>query len=682
MEKKENEEGLDSRKEVPFMSTLNVPGVVSTDGDNQDTKSINEDTVSRRSYFFEQQEGLLPGEIYYDKERPRWEPYSCILSMVGFSVGLSNIYRFPYLCFEHGGATFLIPYMFFLVVCGIPLMYLEVIVGQFTQSGTIKAWTKLVPIFRGVGWCQCLLPLLISFYNNAFLTWALHYCVTSLTNVQLPWIGCHHDWNTLNCRDIPPDFEKVNVKADQLRAGAEYFRGRVQRRWKSKFSNDSKIEGTNITNQFGLGVQNRLGLGTPDLDMILYLLAVYVMLYFFIHAGLRFKGYLCFLLRDKLTLLVILIYRGMAIPGAGEGIKHLFSITDWTQLGKTETWVAAAEQTFFSLGTGAGVHLTLASYNNFQNNVFKDAVATVLIDTGTSLLCGTIVFIALGSIAFSDGEEIGNLFAQGPDLLFEVCSDFWGRVPGADFFAFIFFVMVFFIGFECTIEALSCSREALFEAYGEWFERNGKTRWVFINTMLVLALLVGLICITRGGLHVFMVLDKYTAGIPFRLRELCDAAEAMTGNRPNIYFQISWKFLCPIVISIIIILQLAAPTPAQYKDRNVTIVFKPSIQTFGQVYAHLPNLFVPLGILVHMFGSREGISYKMRFLLGMSPNYLHKEILETGTGCRTKVSHYLYCGDCPTCLTRKVKVAPQEEFGTKPNVPEINIGFAMDSVVL
>lgn len=66
----------------------------------------------------------------------------------------------------------------------------------------------------------------------------------------------------------------------------------------------------------------------------------------------------------------------------------------------------------------------------------------------------------------------------------------------------------------------------------------------------------------------------------------------------------------------------------------------------------------------------------------MSPNYLHKEILETGTGCRTKVSHYLYCGDCPTCLTRKVKVAPQEEFGTKPNVPEINIGFAMDSVVL
>lgn len=50
--------GLDSRKEVPFMSTLNVPGVVSTDGDNQDTKSINEDTVSRRSYFFEQQEGI------------------------------------------------------------------------------------------------------------------------------------------------------------------------------------------------------------------------------------------------------------------------------------------------------------------------------------------------------------------------------------------------------------------------------------------------------------------------------------------------------------------------------------------------------------------------------------------------------------------------------------------------
>lgn len=51
-----------------------------------------------------------------------------------------------------------------------------------------------------------------------------------------------------------------------------------------------------------------------------------------------------------------------------------------------------------------------------MHNCCRDAVATVLIDTGTSLLCGTIVFIALGSIAFSDGEEIGNLFAQGDNF--------------------------------------------------------------------------------------------------------------------------------------------------------------------------------------------------------------------------------------------------------------------------
>jgi hypothetical protein len=76
----------------------------------------------------------------------------------------------------------------------------------------------------GVGWCQSLLPIMIAFFNNAILTWALFYSAMSLTQVELPWTGCHHDWNTVHCRDVYPDFETVDVNRTDLRAGAEYFR--------------------------------------------------------------------------------------------------------------------------------------------------------------------------------------------------------------------------------------------------------------------------------------------------------------------------------------------------------------------------------------------------------------------------------------------------------------------------
>jgi NSS family neurotransmitter:Na+ symporter len=70
--------------------------------------------------------------------------------MALFAVGLSNIYRFPHMVYIHGGMTFLIPYVIFLVFIATPLLYLEVLVGQFVNSGMINVWKKLVPFLRGM----------------------------------------------------------------------------------------------------------------------------------------------------------------------------------------------------------------------------------------------------------------------------------------------------------------------------------------------------------------------------------------------------------------------------------------------------------------------------------------------------------------------------------------------------
>ena len=84
------------------------------------------------------------------EERETWgSTVSFILACIGYAVGLGNIWRFPYLAYKSGGGAFLVPYFVMLILCGIPLLYMELAVGQYTRRGPIGALGKLCPILKG-----------------------------------------------------------------------------------------------------------------------------------------------------------------------------------------------------------------------------------------------------------------------------------------------------------------------------------------------------------------------------------------------------------------------------------------------------------------------------------------------------------------------------------------------------
>ena len=70
------------------------------------------------------------------------------LALVGFAVGLGNIWRFPYICYKNGGGAFLVPYFLFVAALGAPMMILEVALGQFMSQGNLSIW-DICPIFKG-----------------------------------------------------------------------------------------------------------------------------------------------------------------------------------------------------------------------------------------------------------------------------------------------------------------------------------------------------------------------------------------------------------------------------------------------------------------------------------------------------------------------------------------------------
>uniref|UniRef100_A0A8R1I3T6 Transporter n=1 Tax=Caenorhabditis japonica TaxID=281687 RepID=A0A8R1I3T6_CAEJA len=72
-----------------------------------------------------------------------------LLAVVGYAVDLGNIWRFPSVCYKHGGGAFLIPYFIMLMIGGLPMFYMELVLGQFHRSGCIGIWRKVCPLFRG-----------------------------------------------------------------------------------------------------------------------------------------------------------------------------------------------------------------------------------------------------------------------------------------------------------------------------------------------------------------------------------------------------------------------------------------------------------------------------------------------------------------------------------------------------
>merc|ERR1719186_1144393 len=121
-------------------------------------------------------------------ERGTWSSqWDFAFSCIAYAVGLGNVWRFPYLCFKNGGGAFLIPYFFSMLVCGVPLFFLEVSVGQYLGVGGMSVVGQLAPIFKGVGYSAIMMVFLENVYYIIVVTWTLFYLFKTFSVAQVPF---------------------------------------------------------------------------------------------------------------------------------------------------------------------------------------------------------------------------------------------------------------------------------------------------------------------------------------------------------------------------------------------------------------------------------------------------------------------------------------------------------------
>ncbi|MGH0149959.1 UNVERIFIED_CONTAM: hypothetical protein FKN15_027690 [Acipenser sinensis] len=236
-------------------------------------------------------------------QREKWaSKLDFVLSVAGGFVGLGNVWRFPYLCYKNGGGAFLIPYFIFLFGGGLPVFFLEVALGQYTSQGGITCWEKLCPIFTGIGYASIVIVSLLNVYYIVILAWGLYYLFQCF-QPELPWAKCNQPWNTENCIE---DTLRKN-KSYLIAANFTNFTSPVTEFWERNVLSISS------------GIDD---MGVVKWDLALCLLAVWVICFFCIWKGVKSTGKVVYITATfPFVMLIVLLIRGVTLPGAYEGIK-------------------------------------------------------------------------------------------------------------------------------------------------------------------------------------------------------------------------------------------------------------------------------------------------------------------------------------------------------------------------
>ncbi|XP_033506574.1 sodium- and chloride-dependent betaine transporter-like isoform X1 [Epinephelus lanceolatus] len=476
------------------------------------------------------------------EDRGQWASKTeYILVVAGNVVGLGNMWRFPYLCYKNGGGAFLVPYGLLAVVCGIPLFLLETAIGQYTQEGFITCWSKLCPLARGIGYGNFMMKI----YDFSYIiiqVWALFYLVFSFRS-QLPWATCENTWNTANCMDPQildsPSINLTNrtVLTNTTFAATEFWERRV------------------------LGMSRGIEeLGSVRWELALCLLAAWVFCYFSIWKGVRSSGKVAYFTATfPYVMLLILLIRGLTLPGAGEGI-HYYLHPNLNRLANLEVWIEAGSQICFSYSVTTGTLTVLGSYNRHHNNCYKDCFWLCLLNSGTSFVAGFVVFSVLGFMAQKQGVTVDTVVESGPGLAFIAYPQATAMMPLPQFWTVCFFLMLILLTVDTHFVTVECFITSISDLFPELFRKPGRHE-LLVFSICSSFFLINLMLVTEGGVYIFQLIDYYgttrachyfmalfeclALAWTFGADRVINIIEDMTGQRPSVFFKLCWKYVIP-----------------------------------------------------------------------------------------------------------------------------------------
>lgn len=305
-----------------------------------------------------------------------------LLISAGCAIGIGNVWRFPYITGQYGGAAFVLIYLFFLVVLGLPIMAMEFAVGRASRKSCAVSFRVLEPAgtkWHWYAWLGMAGNYLLMMFYTTVAGWMLAYVVKMLrgafTGASAEAVG--GIFNDMLAQPGPQIFWMIVAV----------------------------VLGFGVCS---LGLQNGVEKITKAMMVCL------------------------------LLLMVALAVRSVTLPGAGEGLKF-YLVPDFGRLveqGVGNVVYAAMGQAFFTLSLGIGAMAIFGSYIGKERRLFGEAINVGVLDTCVAFVSGLIIFPS----AFAFGVNPG----QGPSLIFVTLPNVFNAMPGGQLWGALFFVFLFF----------------------------------------------------------------------------------------------------------------------------------------------------------------------------------------------------------------------------------------------
>ncbi|MDO4918369.1 sodium-dependent transporter [Kocuria sp.] len=321
-----------------------------------------------------------------------------IFAAIGSAVGLGNIWRFPYVAFDHGGGAFIIPYLVALLTAGIPLLMLDYAVGHRYRGSAPLSYRRLHRKLETIGWWQLAICVVIALYYALIIGWAMQYTVFSFSKA----------WGSDPASFFMKDYMHVS---DQVTIGFDFI-------W--PVFTATAIAWLVMLVVLMLGVQNGIG----KINVVLIPLLV--------------------------VMFLIMVGIAVTLPGASDGLNALFT-PSWSALGDSSVWVAAYGQIFFSLSVGFGIMVTYASYLKPRSDLSGSALVVGFANSSFEILAGIGVFAALGFMAHASGTQVSDVATSGIGLAFIAFPAIISQAPFGTLIGVLFFGALTFAGFTSLI---------------------------------------------------------------------------------------------------------------------------------------------------------------------------------------------------------------------------------------
>ncbi|KAG9272904.1 sodium- and chloride-dependent GABA transporter 2-like isoform X1 [Astyanax mexicanus] len=530
-----------------------------------------------------------------------------LLAVAGNVVGLGNVWRFPYLCYKNGGGTFLVPYLVFMVTCGVPLFLLETAMGQYTQEGGITCWQRLCPLADGVGYAGQLILIYSCMCYIIVLAWAMFYLVFSFSS-QLPWATCDNSWNTEWCtfgvRNLTLNW---TGQTNSTSAATEFWERRVL-----------DISG---------GIEE---LGELKWEVVLCLITMWIICYFCIWKGVKSTGKVVYFTATfPYVMLLVLLIRGLTLPGALQGILF-YVYPDPQRLLDAQVWMEAGTQVFFSYSVAVGSLTVLGSYNTYKNDCYRDSLWLCVLNSCTSVVAGFAVFSVLGFMAHQQGAAVEDVAESGPGLAFIAYPQAVAMMPLPQLWSVCFFIMIILLGLDTEFVAMEVVITSVTDVFPGVLRRAGR-REFFVLFYCLSCFFSQLVMVTQGGMFVFQLFDYYACngtcilflavfeslavGWIYGAERMSDVIKDMTGWQPNFIFKLCWKYLTPLVSMVSFICSLVEYQPLTF---NRWYVYPAWAYGLGWAMALSSIVLVP-GRAVILLWAEKG-SLKQRWIRLCTPD--------------------------------------------------------------